>query len=70
MMQAKMQPELLSTARHNGGLRVRTGVRGGICVDVDAQVKSALQTLTTALGGTTTTTAAPTVTTGAASTTS
>lgn len=37
-----------------GGVIVRTGLRGGMCVDVNDQVKAALQTLTNALGGTTT----------------
>lgn len=50
-----------------GGLAVRTGLRGGTCVDVNDQVKAALQTLTDALAGTTTVaapapTSAPTVT--------
>ena len=33
------------------GLRVRTGLRGGVCMDVNEQVQAALQTLTDALGG-------------------
>ncbi len=51
-----------------GGLVVRTGLRGGVCVDVNDQVKSALQTLTNALTGTTT--AATPATTSAPATTS
>lgn len=39
---------------HAGGLAVRTGLRGGVCMDVNDQVKGALQTLTDALAGTTT----------------
>ena len=61
-MQKQMQTEIFAAMHSTGGLRVRTGLRGGICVDVDEQVKAALQTLTTALGGTTATTATPTVT--------
>ncbi len=40
------------------GMRVRTGLRGGVCVDVNDQVKVALQSLTDALsaGATETTT--------------
>ncbi|MEZ4868178.1 MAG: hypothetical protein R3C14_43020 [Caldilineaceae bacterium] len=40
------------------GLPVRTGLRGGVCVDVNDEVKAALQTLTDALGGVTTTSTA------------
>ena len=36
------------------GLAVRTGLRGGVCVDVTDQVKDTLQALTDALPGTTT----------------
>lgn len=42
-----------------GGLAVRTGIRGGVCVDVNEQVKTALQTVTNALGGTPTTVTPP-----------
>jgi hypothetical protein len=45
-----------------GGLAVRTGLRGGVCVDVNDQVRAALQTLTDALGGTTAAAAIPTTT--------
>ncbi len=38
------------------GIRVRTGLTGGACVDVNDQVVAALQTLTNALGGATSTT--------------
>ncbi len=43
-----------------GGVVVRTGLRGGACVEVNDQVNAALQTLTNALGGTTTATPIPT----------
>lgn len=69
-MQKQMQTGILAAMRPHGGLRVRTGLRGGLCVDVDEQVKAALQTLTTALGGTTATTATPTVTANTAPTSS
>jgi len=55
-------PTLSSMRRNSGGLQVRTGLRGGSCVEVDDQVKAALQTLTTALGGSTATAASPTAT--------
>ena len=47
---------------HIGGLAVRTGIRGGVCVDVNDQVKTTLQTVTNALGGTPTTVATPATT--------
>jgi hypothetical protein len=54
-MQQKRPSKILSTSNLNqGGLTVRTGLRGGVCVDVNDQVQSALQTLVSALGGTTT----------------
>jgi hypothetical protein len=56
--------------RHGGVLAVRTGLRGGVCVEVNDQVKSALQTLTDALAGTTTTAADPATTSVPATTSS
>ncbi len=53
-----------------GGLAVRTGLRGGVCVDVNDQVKAALQTLTDALAGTVTTVVAPVTTSDPATTSS
>ncbi len=57
-----------SPQTHVSGLTVRTGLRGGVCVDVNDQVKDALQTLTNALSGTTTTTATPATTSAPATT--
>ena len=61
MMQQKnyansSQQQMLSG---QSGMHVRTGLRAGACVDVNEQVKAALQTLTDALGGTLTVTATP-----------
>lgn len=53
-----------------GGLALRTGLRGGVCVDVNDQVKAALQTLTDALAGTVTTVVAPVTTSDPATTSS
>jgi hypothetical protein len=49
-----------------GGLAVRTGLRGGVCVDVNDQVKAALQTLADALAGTITSATPPATTSTAA----
>ena len=37
--------------RRSSNLLVRTGLRGGVCVDVNDAVKAALKTLSDALGG-------------------
>ena len=58
-MSQHFQPAMLS---NQSGLPLRTGLRGGACVDVNDQVMAALQTLTNALGGTTSAAAAPTTT--------
>jgi hypothetical protein len=69
-MQQNLSEKPLSRPQHKyGGLPVRTGLRGGVCVDVNDQIKAALQTLTNALGGATTVAATPT-TAGATVTTS
>lgn len=54
MRQATPARNVSISQLHHGGLAVRTGLRGGVCVDVNDEVKSALQTLTNALGGMTT----------------
>lgn len=62
-MSQHLQMKNLSSPRGRcGGLPLRTGLRGGACVDVNDQVMAALQTLTNALGGTTSAAAAPTTT--------
>ena len=63
-MQHNLRTDSWGTARRAsiGGLAVRTGIRGGVCVDVNDQVKSALQTLTNALSGAPTTVATPATT--------
>jgi hypothetical protein len=63
-MQHNLHIDACATAQrtHIGGLAVRTGIRGGVCVDVNDQVKTALQTVTNALGGTATTAATPATT--------
>jgi hypothetical protein len=43
----------------NRGIPIRTGLRGGVCVDVNDPSKAALQTLTNALGGTAMATVTP-----------
>ena len=55
-MQPTFYANFLTTVQptRGSGLAVRTGLRGGVCVDVNDQVKAALQTLTDALAGTTT----------------
>lgn len=60
-MQQKTYPTVSLPQKRSGqgGIPVRTGLRGGVCVEVNDQVKSALQTLTTALGGTATAPATP-----------
>ncbi len=68
-MSQHLQTKNLSSPRgRHGGLTVRTGLRGGVCVDVNDQVMTALQTLTNALGGAPSAAATPT-TTAAANTT-
>jgi hypothetical protein len=62
-MQPNLHANFVASSQQTraGGLAIRTGLRGGVCVDVNDQVKSALQTLTNALAGTTTVaTSAPT----------
>lgn len=62
-MSQHLQTVILSNPqRSDGGVMVRTGLRGGLCVDVNDQVITALQTLTNALGGSATAAAAPTTT--------
>ena len=60
-MQQKSYPHSAQQQQLSGpvGLRVRSGLRGGVCVDVNDQVKTALQTLTNALGSAATVTIAP-----------
>lgn len=53
---------LANPPRRYGGLAVRTGLRGGLCVDVNDQVIAALQTVTNALGGSASAPATPTTT--------
>lgn len=43
--------------RRSSSLIVRTGLRGGVCVDANDAVKAALKTLSDALGGASTTAA-------------
>ena len=63
-MQHNLRTDSCATTQRTyiGGLAVRTGIRGGVCVDVNDQVKSALQTLTNALSGAPTTVTPPATT--------
>lgn len=62
MMQKNLLTKRLSRPQvRQTGIVVRTGLRGGVCMDVNDQVRAALQTPTNALGSTATSVATSTV---------